>query len=189
MNHPPPSHQQPNRGLRSKVYSLWSSPHGLRSAVSSLGGFSLVELLVTTLIVIIVFAAWVRISNFQAIRTESLRRAAIEKATGYLDFMADGPSIVGAYSLAWDTNDSSYDLSGPSDPSDPSYRIPALFEESDPIGYVLRVVENWPLRANWPGDHGWSPNAKWAVIQLYDEHGVSTNAAGRPFSTMSVFMQ
>jgi prepilin-type N-terminal cleavage/methylation domain-containing protein len=163
---------------------------GPRSAVSSArgaSGFSLVELLVATVIIVIVFISWLRISNFQAIRKESLRRAAIEKAAGYLDYMVDqgGTTAGKAYTISFS---GTYSVGPPSDPSDASYRIPPLFEESDPIGYVLRVVQDWPHQANWPVGHGW-PNSRWAVIQLYDEHGVSVSDAGRPFSTMSVFMQ
>jgi prepilin-type N-terminal cleavage/methylation domain-containing protein len=154
---------------------------GPRSAVSSArgaSGFSLVELLVATVIIVIVFISWLRISNFQAIRKESLRRAAIEKAAGYLDYMVDqgGTTAGEAYTISFS---GTYSVGPPSDPSDASYRIPPLFEESDPIGYVLRVVQDYQV--NWPG--------RWAVIQLYDEHGVSVSDAGRPFSTMSVFMQ
>jgi hypothetical protein len=142
------------------------------SAVLS-AGFSLIELMVGTLLIVIVFISWLRICNFQAIRKESLRLAGIEKAAGYLDFMAEQTEGPGYYRI--DFTNQAYQA-GSTDST-----VKPLFDATDLIGYTL-WVESRVASGGWP-------NANWAVISLYDEHGVATNDAGRPFSTMSVFMQ
>lgn len=143
-------------------------------------GFSLVELMVSTLLFTIIFIGWLTISNFQAIRRESLRRLAIETASGYLDVMAKvtGPSI-GFYTL----NPTNLVVSSTSPPP----TVEPLFGSSEPIGYTLEVVQTSSLPPDIQHE-GW-PDTHWAVIRLYDRHSVPTNEAGRAFNTMSIFMR
>ncbi len=164
-------------------------------------GFSLVELLVASVIIVIIFIAWLRIANFQAVRKESLRRLAIEKAAGYLDVMTvERPGSLGQYRIAF-TNDAY--VADALDPAEAGItqhlfevevvetingntvtnRVPKLGSP----GYVLRVMTTAAITDILAHDD-WPPG-NWALIQLYDEHGVTTNDAGRVFSTMSVFLE
>lgn len=139
------------------------------------GGFSLIELMVSTLILVIIFVGWIKICGFQAIRKESLRREGAEKAAGFLDVMVASDVSEGFYRIAFTTNQS-YEIS-----SSPARMVQPLFGESDPVGYVLEVERRL-------ASHNW-PEADWAIARLYDEHGVETNVAGRPFSVMSVYVE
>jgi type II secretory pathway pseudopilin PulG len=137
-------------------------------------GFSLIELLVATLLMIIIFIGWLSISNFQAIRKESLRRLALETASGYLDGMVTNTPVSGEY---YSINPTNY---LPTALGTGAGTVLPLFADSDPVGYTLQVIPNYQTNG------GWSASAYWAVINLYDKHGVApTNA----FSTMSVFMK
>lgn len=134
-------------------------------------GFSLVELLVAMLLIVIIFTAWFRIGNFQTIRKESLRRVALEKAAGYLDIMAGCSSNSGAYRIVFEAND--YEV------QEASGLVQPMGSPLDPVGYVLRVEER-------AATNGW-PASRWATIRLYDEHGISpTNTS---FSQLSVYMR
>jgi prepilin-type N-terminal cleavage/methylation domain-containing protein len=148
-------------------------------------GFTLVELMVAALLIVIIFVAWLRIANFQAIRKESLRRVAIEKAMGYLDYIAGDSQLVTAgtagycrvrdgavYSKEW--------YPGLNDPY-----VEPLFRADESIGYLLTVatrVQAGLEHENWP-DNGY-----WAVIALYDKHGVHASEAGRVFFKLSSYM-
>jgi hypothetical protein len=139
-------------------------------------GFSLVELLVGSLIAIIVFVGWLHISNFQAIRKESLRRMGIEKASGYLEVMVERSLTAGQhYSVIWTNN--AYAVVECDD------QVQPLFESSQPIGYCLKATTSVTDEVNHTGD--WTAG-KWVVISLYDMSGVAESEAGRPFSKMSL---
>ena len=158
-------------------------PTGWRASA----GFSLIELLVATLLIMIVFVAWMRVSNFQAIRKESFRRAAIEKAAGYLDVMAPSGKASGFYKIVYSGGNYLVQTNPAS-----GYLLP-IFGEADypsscPVGYVLWVESR-------PATNGW-PSGRWAVVSLYDKYGMTTNeityggasSLVRPFSSLSVFM-
>ncbi|NCC58868.1 MAG: prepilin-type N-terminal cleavage/methylation domain-containing protein, partial [Synergistales bacterium] len=110
-------------------------------------GFSLVELLVAMLLIVIIFTAWFRIGNFQTIRKESLRRVALEKAAGYLDIMAGCSSNSGAYRIVFNNAYEVQEASG---------LVQPMGSPLDPVGYVLRVEER-------AATNGW-PASTWATI-------------------------
>ena len=62
---------------------------------SSRSGVSLVELMVSILLLMIAFLGWMRMNNIQAVRKESLRYAAVEKAAGLLDAMMSQEKVEG----------------------------------------------------------------------------------------------
>lgn len=159
-------------------------------------GFSLVELLVATMLLTIVFVGWLTICNFQPIRKEALRRLAVEQAAGYLDFLAaSGASVKSGYfyRVSFEHGVYSYDSSTP----DTSGCWPwPMFDSKDSIGYTIDVVK--PHDTGFPGHTGaWVEEGghsfNWAVIRLYDRHscGLALLAAReeKPFSTMSILMQ
>jgi hypothetical protein len=137
--------------------------------------FSLVELLVAVIVLVIVFVGWLRLCNFQAIRKESLRREAIEKAEGYLDFIAKSGAGQGAFYRIEFTDEYEFETADDT--------IQPLFGEYNPVGYLLEV-ERRTQGDGWPG-------ANWAVLRLYDQHSVSTisESVDAPFSKMSIFME
>jgi len=150
-------------------------------------GFSLVELMVSTLVIVIIFVGWLKIANFQAIRKESLRRAAIETAAGYLDVMVELGGLPNkTYRIEWIEESSAFEQE-PLNGQDRD-QVQPMYGESDPIGYHIKVTPS--VAAGLAHDGAWiEGGGRWAVIRLYDKHGVSTNDAGRAFSTMSVKIQ
>jgi type II secretory pathway pseudopilin PulG len=160
-------------------------------------GFSLVELLVATLLLVIIFIGWLNICNFQAIRKESLRRLAVEKAAGYLDIMASSGKTVDFYEISFDGSQYHIDKknNNAQEGGTPIWPRP-MFDPVEPIGYVLEVINNY---TNQPHGEppGWPNGSRWAVIRLYDQHGtglknpdyIETNTGEKPFSTMSIFMK
>lgn len=158
---------------------LKSSNDGAISGHSS--GFSLVELLVAVLVLVIIFIGWLRICNFQAIRKESLRRTAIEKGEGYLDFVAMRNLAPTSYSIGF--SGGAYTADTTNSTIQPLFATNSTIDEVYPLGYIMEVKR-------CPETNGW-PSGKWAVISLYDQHGVTTNdsAVDPPFSKMSIFME
>lgn len=143
------------------------------SGRSATAGFTLVELLVATLLSVIVFTGWIRISNFQAIRKEALRRVALENAAGYLDFMAATSATVNTYSVEFNTNSFAYGAT-------PTSEVQPMFSDKHPIGYWVRVFQQTNA-ASWTG--------RWAVVELYDRHHFVPTTNDRPFSALSIFLQ
>jgi hypothetical protein len=155
-------------------------------------GFSLVELLVATILLIIIFIGWLQIANFQAIRKESLRRLALEKAAGYLDVMSELRPGAGQYRI--DFRDNTYNMAEVEPFALPLPLFTNASESSSSPGYVLRVVRNQDISDETEIAHlGWTNNIErvfggelqtyWAIIELYNE----THQLDRPFSRMSVF--
>jgi type II secretory pathway pseudopilin PulG len=146
-------------------------------------GFSLVELLVASLIIMIIFISWLRIANFQAVRKESLRRLAIEKAAGYLDVMAERRENIGVYRIVFTNN--SYAVLAPVPGN--AYVQPLFKNIVGSPGYVLKVMPTSAITNILPHG-GWPPAGRWAIIRLYDAYEVLESEAGRAFSTMSIFV-
>lgn len=144
----------------------------------------MVEVLVASLLIVIIFIGWLQIANFQAIRKESLRRLALEKAAGYLDVMTDSRPGEGQYEIKF-TNDA-YQVTTASSAL-PLPLFTNANEVSSSPGYVLRVMDT-PDITNILPHQGWPSGGRWALIELYDQHSVPTNEAGRVFSRLSVYL-
>lgn len=56
-------------------------------------GVSLVEVMVSVLLLFIIFCGWFRMNNIQAVRKESYRYEAVERAAGMLDALSAGAFI------------------------------------------------------------------------------------------------
>lgn len=159
----------------------------------SRSGFSLVELLVTTLVLAIIFIGWLQICNFQAVRKEALRRLAVEKAAGYLDYMAGSGATVnmGHFFRVDFQNDSySHPHTGKNDNCWPW----PMFDANEPIGYTIDILK--PAHIGFPGHTGdWAegPSHNWAVLRLYDRHSCGMakidELGEKPFKTMSILLQ
>jgi prepilin-type N-terminal cleavage/methylation domain-containing protein len=147
-------------------------------------GFSLVELLIATLLIVIIFLGWLQIANFQAIRKESLRRLALEKAAGYLDVMSQLRPGAGQYRINFDGD--TY-MAVVEQSALPLPLFTNANESSSSPGYVLRVMPTSQITSILP-HQDWPPAGRWALIELYDQHSLPTNESGRVFSRLSVFL-
>ncbi|MBQ6925251.1 MAG: prepilin-type N-terminal cleavage/methylation domain-containing protein [Kiritimatiellae bacterium] len=124
------------------------NPCGFSARVAQKGGFTLVELLVSTLILVIVATGWFTIMNATSPYREAQRRAAIEVAAGVLDTFFPDPNpqeddtkvyrTLGYYRLADSATDYPYVYV---ESDDSRRRFPAhLFPAESPIRYTLRFV-------------------------------------------------
>lgn len=148
-------------------------------------GFTLVELMVSLLIVGIVMLGWWRIMNATAPYREAQRRAAVEVAAGMLDILPDAllageePEIL-EYAM---------DHEGGLTASNGRQRYPEGWLPSDsPLRYVLTIskceagdsrIEAWQ---EWRSNGSVAPAyCTWATIRLYDSE-YEQNCV-RPFAT------
>ena len=164
-------------------------PGRLRNA--SRRGVTLVELMISMLILAIVCILWLQIIGIQSARKEARRREAVERLAGMMDaFMYCNKSKTSfsekEYSIAAGTNTLEFPVS-----SNKNYVYP-IYEELDkngsrvsPIGYRLYVVEKGNLDEAVSFGDSWG-KCKWLVGELYDCHGCSTDEAGKPFFVLPV---
>ena len=148
-------------------------------------GVTLIELMISMLILTLVCVAWLEIIGIQSAKKEARRREAVERLAGKMDaFMYeveknfdlsnvdDLPS--GAYVML--ENEGSMpelDLGKDSE-------VCRMFEDgSSPIGYQLIVDADLPN-----GFAGWN-GCRWLEGRLYSQYGVK-DAVGRPFFTLRV---
>ncbi len=142
-------------------------------------GVTLVELLVCTLLLAIVFCCWAAMNNIQGVRRESLRYAAVEKAAGILDLAAgmelktqsQGPRF-------YELNESKGELEDQNG-KEGDDAVRALWS-GQTIGYRL-----WAENRGWGGGarYAWT-NGTWAVICLYDT--LSDADGQKPFAELRI---
>lgn len=173
-------------------------PGRLRNA--SRRGVTLVELMISMLILAIVCISWLQIIGIQSARKEARRREAVERLAGMMDaFMymgrsgkIGGKSIVAnrSYVMCATNYQFYFERSGNEN------RVEPLFDEIDKggvgvssIGYRLFVTTTSKLdESNKFGDN-WKPNnysIKWLVGELYDHSDCMESEAGRPFFSLPV---
>ena len=145
-------------------------------------GVTLVELMISALILTIVSIAWLEIIGIQSARKEARRREAVERLAGMMDaFMLEKKTnvMIGSYELA--INDDTLTVTRDGDTN----TVHRVFADGiSPIGYQLCVVSyaNLPERRRFSG---WSSSHKWLIGRLYNLNG-SVKEAGRPFFTLPV---
>lgn len=134
-----------------------------RERTRRLAGFTLVELMVSLLIVGIVMMGWWRIMNATSPYREAQRRAAVEVAAGVLDVLE--PEIV----LGRIVVDLDETRLCKSDNSTKCHPFPTeWFPPESPIRYTLEVeqgtgVFDWKI-----GESSHSLRSRWMIIKLYD---------------------
>jgi len=155
-----------------------------RLRVSARRGVTLVELLISMLILAIVCVTWLQVIGIQSARRESRRREAVDRLSGMMDafmycYRNGGISEGSSYYMA------SIDggvVSFNSD-KDLTKAHPLFGGDVSPIGYQLCV-----LNLNRIPDSnmffGWE-SKKWLVGRLYDTNG-KLGDADRPFFTLPV---
>lgn len=147
-------------------------------------GVTLVELMISMLILAIVCTAWLEIIGIQSAKKEARRREAVERLAGMMDAFAyltkvSKPPV--GYGCYYMTN--SFDrlfING----GDASLVYPMFSDGASPIGYQLRVVKKTDLPdAN--RFEQWVDNSRWLVGRLYSQNGL-TNDVGAAFFTLPV---
>lgn len=161
-----------------------------RLRIAARRGVTLVELMISMLILTIVCIAWLQIIGIQSARKEARRREAVERLAGMMDaflYCKSAGGVDPGYGYKMDLSTGSFekDRSGKN-------VYPVFSEGESPIGYQLLVVKDKDSLpdANKPGvDWGvrrsnWAVR-KWLVGKLYDRSG-TTDDAGRPFFSLPV---
>lgn len=162
----------------------WGCRLLMRLRVAAHRGVTLVELLISMLILMIVCIAWLQIIGIQSARKEARRREAVERLAGMMDaflyYHRNSSSFSPYYSVETNANHT-ITVKGQSD-SD----VLAMFDgDVSPIGYQLSVVakKDLPNAAGFGNNWG---SCKWLVGKLYNHSNCAINEAGRPFFTLPV---
>ena len=168
--------------------------HPARLRIDSRRGVTLVELMISMLILTIVCLAWLEIIGIQSARKEARRREAVERLAGMMDafmYMSMNGKINGkavakdkCYTVM-NVNSNGVEMIIVEPSSDGT--IQAMFNgDVSPIGYQLRVVAKSKLDDydKFIGD--WNSAHKWLVGKLYNRSNCSESEAGKPFFTLPV---
>lgn len=160
--------------------------HPARLRLGSRRGVTLVELLISMLILTIVCLAWLEIIGIQSARKEARRREAVERLAGMMDAFLLKSRDIGAVANAYYTiktnANHTIDVTSTSDRG----QIQALFEgDISPIGYQLHVVAMSQLDNHDEFGANWG-TCKWLVGKLYDRSNCLEAEAGKPFFTLPV---
>ena len=155
-----------------------------RLRLSARRGVTLVELLISMLILAIVCIAWLQIIGIQSARKEARRREAVERLAGMMDaFMYCNRAnkfSVGGWQMK--TNG----VASISFASVATNEVFAIFDgEVSPIGYQLHVVAMSQLDNHDEFGANWG-TCKWLVGKLYDRSNCLEAEAGKPFFTLPV---
>lgn len=161
-----------------------------RLRFSARRGVTLVELMISMLILTIVCISWLQIIGIQSARKEARRREAVERLAGMMDafmYSQKKGTSVGLYQLKWDTSKDNIYFEKENQTDD----VFPMFDGSvSPIGYRLCVVKKNNLYLsdkfeNW-NTTGRDFKGYWLVGYLYNSSGCSESEAGRPFFTLPV---
>lgn len=155
-------------------------------------GVTLVELMVSMLILTIVCLAWLEIIGVQSARREARRREAVERLAGMMDaflYRCKDPSVFkfdSGHSYRMEMNEAAHTLTFKDVGT--TNVVQALFDGAvSSIGYQLCVVEKQDL----PGERLFGDNwgkGRWLVGRLYERNGAVADA-GKPFFTLPVCME
>lgn len=171
-----------------------------RFRFSSRSGVTLVELMISMLILAIVCISWLQIIGIQSARKEARRREAVERLAGMMDaFMYDKLSTennndkdikVGAfYTVGMETNKLSVKRIGKTE----EIIKPVFGNNESSIGYSLQIAGNPPdvtLFENWQASYflkgkSYDYTVLWLIGKLYDHCG-DPKTGGEPFFTIPV---
>ena len=152
-------------------------------------GVTLVELMVSMLILAIVCLAWLEIIGVQSARREARRREAVERLSGMMDAFLyqckNNMKVSSGRSYKMEMDKAVHALKFTEVGT--TNVIQALFDGAvSSIGYQLCVVKKEDL----PGglfDDNWG-SGRWLVGRLYERSGTVADA-GKPFFTLPVCME
>ncbi len=156
-------------------------------------GVTLVELMISMLILTIVCISWLQIIGIQSARKEARRREAVERLVGMMDaFLYDtrqgstsqGVALKQNAYYAVETN--AFNMVTVKSLNNDDAIRPIFDGSVSPIGYQLSVVARGrlPKPSGFPSEH-WG-SVKWLVGKLYDRSGCRESEAGTPFFTLPV---
>jgi len=167
-------------------------------------GVTLVELMISMLILAIVCIAWLQIIGIQSARKEARRREAVERLVGMMDaFMrVKYPTFEkGCYHVYHTNNVCHMELGRESkidfNIDDGTVIHPVFANDVSAIGYQFCVVDKTNLGkqdkkfVRWEKFTGWDktdrdhPYRYWLVGMLYDRSG-NVEEVGKPFFTLPV---
>ena len=160
-----------------------------RLRIAARRGLSLVELMISMLILAIVCIAWLQIIGIQSARKEARRREAVERLAGMMDaFMYLGSSSgtidAGSYEMVRVGDTITFNR---------AYGANTVFPIFDgdvsPIGYRL-CITNYSALLGASLSRDWKPEDRyikgfWLVGSLYNGNG-TVDQAGKPFFTLPV---
>lgn len=160
-----------------------------RLRIAARRGVTLVELMISMLILALVCIAWLEIIGIQSARKEARRREAVERLSGMMDaFLYCNTQQVGsanqsvAYSMSIDGNNNLRFYSYGNGNTNAVFR---MFEgDVSPIGYQLCLVPAASLPEGWKSAADWG-TSRWLIGRLYNQYGTVAEA-GRPFFTLPV---
>lgn len=152
-------------------------------------GVTLVELMVSMLILTIACLAWLEIIGIQSARREARRREAVERLAGMMDaFLCEyrNKNVASGTSYKMVMNTVAHSLAF--ERTGTTNVVHALFDGAvSSIGYQLCVVAKKDL----PGERLFGDNwgrGCWLVGRLYERNGAVADA-GKPFFTLPVCME
>jgi len=163
-----------------------------RLRIAARRGVSLVELMISMLILAIVCIAWLQIIGIQSARKEARRREAVERLAGMMDaFMylgaSNGKVDQDGYEMVKEGNSITFNRAYGTD------KVYPMFDSDvSPIGYRL-FVTNYSalldvfLSKDWKPDDTRNIRGFWLVGCLYNMNG-TVDQAGKPFFTLSACM-
>lgn len=162
-----------------------------RLRIAARRGVTLVELMISMLILAIVCIAWMHIIGIQSARKEARRREAVERLSGMMDaFMYLGASTGSVdqdgYEMVKEGNSITFNRAYGADKA-----YPMFDGDVSPIGYRL-FVTNYSAILDSSLVNDWKPADRyvkgfWLVGSLYDRNG-TVDQTRKPFFTLSACM-
>ncbi len=152
-------------------------------------GVTLVELMISMLILTIVCLSWLQIIGIQSARKEARRREAVERLSGMMDAFLyrykDG-SARSNYHYKMVRVGNNLDFERERNVNATQVVYPLFDNDVSSIGYRLNLVSGGQLPDKGFFSSNWR-SYSWLVGQLYDRNGSVTDV-GKPFFTLSVCM-
>lgn len=157
-------------------------------------GVTLIELMISMLILALVCVAWLEIIGIQSAKKEARRREAVERLAGMMDaFLYNqkgaevSSDLCGFYRMEKTTGSTGFEQFHFPRFSNSSVH-PVFESDISPIGYQLEVVDSFVAELKyfkgWGEWEAWD-NSIWLIGRLYNRNGSVTDA-GKPFFTLPV---
>lgn len=148
-------------------------------------GLSLVELMISILLLFIVFGCWSAMNNIQAVRKESFRYAAVEKVAGILDAL-DSTRVTPPKQ---NTKTERYVIreNGTLEklPKERRKELLPVFGNDVPVFYQCRFVDS-PIPNSVGSKWG---SCYWLAVDLYGGDGRSPSVDAEPFVTLTMLVK
>ena len=163
------------------------SDHPARLRFASRRGVTLVELMISMLILAIVCIAWLQIIGIQSARKEARRREAVERLVGMMDafLYVNRKNTSFTANTFWSVETNAYGVIDFSYKKDDDAVHPIFNDDMSPVGYRLYIINKGELPNAERFGNNWG-SCKWLVGSLYNYSSCSVEDAGKPFFTLPV---